>query len=593
MYRVEIENDGVTEVIHALSPDSALRLLRGTFTEEVNVIPTAALTLPPDAPAYERLHERTTLARIINTLTGETEFDGYVLDIPKNGMDAAGKLEKQISCEGCMGYLCDTVQLYHHYENTQVNVFIGQLLGYHNTLVPAHKRIYLGQCDVTGTASKTTAYRTTLDEIKENLLSRLGGEIRVRRADGVLYLDYLRQYGSQSSTRVELARNIVDLHTASDSSGIITRLIPLGAQLGDETAERLTLQGYAGTDGKPYMDDAAAAAVYGVIVGTVTFDDITLQKNLYTAGRTWLENNNRIKRSYRATVLDLSTIGEASGSFRAGNTYRFRHSLLGLDEPLRILKRTVDIYAPYKPVIEIGDKAERITGLAARTQHYLDYELPQQKLDTLQAARDNATRQITAATHGHVVTEAEEILIMDTGDKRTASKIWRFNLGGFGYSRAGYDGPYETAITMDGAIVADFITAGVLTGIEINNGTGTFHVDPDGTVQASALHITGGSIHITTQADDYDVIELHYNAASCAVSPLQWVLENTDIGAKILCQAGSMYFYIDSEIRATIGADGKIITSGEIWTPDIHFQRDGAYYSLEDTIKYILARLDA
>ena len=49
----------------------------------------------------------------------------------------------------------------------------------------------------------------------------------------------------------------------------------------------------------------------------------------------------------------------------------------------------------------------------------------------------------------------------------------------------------------------------------------------------------------------------------------------------------------DSEIRATIGADGKFITSGEIWTPDIHFQRDGAYYSLEDTIKYILARLDA
>ena len=44
-------------------------------------------------------------------------------------------------------------------------------------------------------------------------------------------------------------------------------------------------------------------------------------------------------------------------------------------------------------------------------------------------------------------------------------KVWRWNLGGLGYSNNGVNGPFETAITQDGSIVANFITAGILTGI--------------------------------------------------------------------------------------------------------------------------------
>ena len=40
--------------------------------------------------------------------------------------------------------------------------------------------------------------------------------------------------------------------------------------------------------------------------------------------------------------------------------------------------------------------------------------------------------------------------------------VWRWNVGGLGFSHNGYNGPYETAITADGQIVADFITSGSL-----------------------------------------------------------------------------------------------------------------------------------
>ena len=95
----------------------------------------------------------------------------------------------------------------------------------------------------------------------------------------------------------------------------------------------------------------------------------------------------------------------------------------------------------------------------------------------LGAAIDNATQQITGAKDSHItfVYDAngglQEILVMDTDNINTAQKVWRWNLGGLGYSSNGYAGPYSTAITQDGQIVADFITTGSMLANIIKGGT--------------------------------------------------------------------------------------------------------------------------
>jgi len=90
------------------------------------------------------------------------------------------------------------------------------------------------------------------------------------------------------------------------------------------------------------------------------------------------------------------------------------------------------------------------------------------KASAMQAAVDNATKQITGAQDSHIrfIYDAggglQEIVILDTDDIATATKVWRFNSGGLGYSSNGYAGPYSIAMTQDGAIVADFVTTGIL-----------------------------------------------------------------------------------------------------------------------------------
>lgn len=95
----------------------------------------------------------------------------------------------------------------------------------------------------------------------------------------------------------------------------------------------------------------------------------------------------------------------------------------------------------------------------------------------LQEAIDNATALITGASGGHVVLHStteggppEEILIMNTDDITTATKVWRWNSGGLGYSSTGYAGTYGLAMTMDGAIVASKITSGKIQGSQIEAG---------------------------------------------------------------------------------------------------------------------------
>ena len=64
-----------------------------------------------------------------------------------------------------------------------------------------------------------------------------------------------------------------------------------------------------------------------------------------------------------------------------------------------------------------------------------------------------------------------EILIMDTNDKNTAQNIWCWNINGLGFSSNGINGPYSVAITSDGQVNADFITAGLISGERIKAGT--------------------------------------------------------------------------------------------------------------------------
>lgn len=114
-----------------------------------------------------------------------------------------------------------------------------------------------------------------------------------------------------------------------------------------------------------------------------------------------------------------------------------------------------------------------------------------QKLERLNVKLEkailNATEAITGNKGGVVVLhdtnndgKPDELLIMDVDNIALATKVWRWNKAGLGYahnpSGNAYLGPYQTAITANGQINADFITTGSLSAeriaVDTYDGTG-------------------------------------------------------------------------------------------------------------------------
>lgn len=84
-----------------------------------------------------------------------------------------------------------------------------------------------------------------------------------------------------------------------------------------------------------------------------------------------------------------------------------------------------------------------------------------QEVSTQEAVIDHQTNLInTLNKTGYVYIDENEILILDTLPRENAHNVWRFGLGGIGFSSNGYEGPFELAMTMDGQINANFITTG-------------------------------------------------------------------------------------------------------------------------------------
>lgn len=159
-----------------------------------------------------------------------------------------------------------------------------------------------------------------------------------------------------------------------------------------------------------------------------------------------------------------------------GDTITVIFEKLGIDVKARVVETQYDVLKQRYSEIKVGSSTKSLADTIANMQEQTNQQT-EQMTTRLSIAIQNATAQITGQNGGYIVTRYDannnpyEMLIMDTPDINTAQKVWRWNNAGLGFSSTGYNGPYGTAITQDGKIVADFITAGTMSANRIHGGT--------------------------------------------------------------------------------------------------------------------------
>lgn len=359
MYEVKIINNGIETIINAVSTSSEAPRITGQCKFGINTIDSFSFVIFPNNQGYNLLKDLKTLIEIKNIRTNEIKFKGRVL-IQTPDMSSSGLLSKSVVCESELGYLMDSVQEYGEYHNITVRSFLELIIDNHNKQVSEDKYFTVGEVNVidnNDSLYRYLSYDKTLDTIKDKLIDRLGGELRVRHENGVRYLDYIQTIGEKKDTEIVLARNLITIEQERDPSEIITRLVILGPKL-EDSEERLTVASI--NNGLNYIDDEEAIAEFGIIADTVTFDDVNIVENLLSKGKEYLKENNKIKKKHKINALDLSLIGLDVTSFEVGNTYRVVNPLMNIDEDLRVIEKTLDINSPQSSSLSIGDKFEDI-----------------------------------------------------------------------------------------------------------------------------------------------------------------------------------------------------------------------------------------
>lgn len=317
--------------------------------------------------------------------------------------------------------------------------------------------------DITNT--KTARYirinpvQAIIGDIDNSMVNLFGGELK---RDNYT-INFLSRVGQNNGVKLLIGKNITGINVAIDITDLATRVMP---------------QGYDGLLlPELYVDSALINNYPTPKVITLEFSDIKYDPNDVNAYHT-LEDayaalRNRVREQY-SLGLDKPKINININWIELSKTEEYKQysnletvnlgdtitaEILGLNYETRVISIDYNVLKDMVTNFQIGTFRPTIASQMNSLQQKVDTINP---TSILEDAKATATQMITTAMGGYIYKTQNELYIMDTDDPTTATKIWRWNINGLGYSSSGINGPYGLAMTMDGAIVADFITAGTL-----------------------------------------------------------------------------------------------------------------------------------
>lgn len=347
--------------------------------------------------------------------------------------------------------------------------------------------------------------RAALGGVEGSVLYTYGGEYEFDNYTIKLH----KSRGKDNGVRIAYGKNMTELKCDVDMSASYTGIF-----------------GYVKTDDISLTSSYNVTNTSGISTRILVRDfssdfggNTPTQSLLDAAVKKYAEDNdiNSIKASVTVSFVNLAQSPEYANiapleTVNLCDTVTIYHKELGVNIKAKVIKTVYDTIAEKYTKIELGSARTNMSSIISQTvkeaadAKNIAISSKSEVTEAYQKAIANATAAITGNSGGYIrlnpAENPQELLIMNTADASTATKIWRWNLSGLGYSSTGYNGTYKTAITQDGHIVADFIDTGTLTAniikagiMQSANSEFSFNLE-SGHIYASDINITGGDINL-------------------------------------------------------------------------------------------------
>lgn len=358
--------------------------------------------------------------------------------------------------------------------------------------------------------SKPKSVRACLGGSEGSMLDLWGGEYEWDNFNVILHT----KRGKDNGVVIEYGKNLTDMEQDNDFTDVYTDILPYAVFSDESTEKVITLSEIT----LPIIDNPTRQKTLIKDFTEFFEDKASINENsLRNKAKNFIKANPLGVETPTLTVEfeplwkqpEYSAILERVSLC---DTVTIRHSALGITAKSKVIKTVYDALAEKYVSITLGTAKSNFVN----TVGDIKTELSEVKNKTehfpllINTAVKNATSLITGQNGGYVVINTNsvsgqpyELLILDAPTIESAVNVWRWNVGGLGFSKNGYNGPYETAITSDGQIVADFITSGTLTANIIKAGViSSFD-------NSSWWDLESGEVHLKAYASTETVKEIN------------------------------------------------------------------------------------
>lgn len=491
--------DGVCIYNDAFALDN-MKVVSPKLILEDNAAGSLTMTLPPSNLGYKTIEKMVTDISVHKD--GQEIWAGRVLTESEDFY-----LNRVLGCEGEFAFFNDSTQPPAEYAGGTIREYLESMLAVHNSKVAENRQFTVGIVTVVDEEFPTyyTNYEKTITVLNA-LVESYGGHFRVRKEDGIRYLDYLAEYPDTCTQTIQFGSNLLE-HTKNwDMSEFATVIVPLGNRLEDSPIEALDayLTVESVNEGSLYVQSSEAVAKYGWIEKTVTWDGVEDPEVLLEKAKAYLADLQFDNMELEVSAMDLHYLDADTESVKLLDEIRVISRPHGLDRVFPVTKLEIPLDSPEDTKFKLGDTVKTsLTSVNNQLNAAILAKiegLPKAH-NILKDAKENASQIMKAATTGFITITRDEygsdtLYISNIRDYTKADKLWKWNMNGLGYSND-YGQTFGLAITMDGSIVADYITTGVLNADVIRAGVlkdygGNFSLD----FETGKLTMKKGSIDI-------------------------------------------------------------------------------------------------
>lgn len=472
MYTIECDGTVIyNDAIAAFNP--LVQVFNPKLDMSDNAAGSLEMTFSSDATGYSLCKKFT--STIVVKRDNKWLWEGRILTESENFLK-----QKVFKCEGALSFLNDTILPKKTYNVNSMGNLLSQLLSVHNSKVSNSRKIYLGAVTVNPQTLQNTYetnYESVLGWISQNILDVFGGHLRIRRDGNQLKLDYYADYPDTSDQTITFGTNLLDFSKNYDLTDIVTVVIPRGKQLStdEETGtEYLTVASV--NNNSIYVVNTEALNLYGRVEKTIDFSEIEDPRVLLESAKSYLSTYQYNNMILEIKAVDLHCLNVNIDSFDFLDQVRCVSPPHGLDAYFPVTQISIPLNQPDQTTYTMGSSSSYTltNGLSARNSEIKTKfdELPTRESVLVEAKR-NASEILTRKTTGYVNIvdqgdHSEALIISNTPNWKYANKYWKFDMNGLGYWQNGKLG--GIAITMDGRIVADFITTGTMSADRIRAG---------------------------------------------------------------------------------------------------------------------------